>query len=67
MIEKPEAKRKALPNVEPGIKFVRWITLNVMKHVHPDRFLHASKAKLKEMQEVFVIVERITNELRGHE
>ena len=41
----PEAKRKALPNVEPGIKFVRWITLNVMKHVHPDKFVNASKAK----------------------
>ena len=48
------------------LKFARWYVGKISKHIHPDKFVSASLAKQKEMQEISCISNKIVNRLKGH-
>ena len=45
----PAEKKKVLPEQQDGtrgeFKFARWVIANISRHLHPDKFVGAPKAK----------------------
>lgn len=48
------------------LKFARWMTSTVTKHIHPDKFVSEPLAKQLEMQAVSMLCNKIVNKLKGH-
>ena len=62
---KPMMSEDAIKEKKGEVKFARWIIQNLSKHMHPDKFTGATKAKQLEMAEVVTLVNKIVNKLKG--
>ena len=64
----PEAKRKDFPaeaKINTDMKLARWVVANVSRHLHPDVYTQAPKAKQIEMGEISTLLNKVVNKLKG--